>query len=130
MADYYNILKIKKNHWLNICELGEEKKFKSIIMVQPMLGSGDKNISSYESSIQSNLHDKVNVMNNVLNEFAMSLNELDEKWYATADLRNVFDRIDEPLYYDLAHVSDLGNKIVAEKIYEKILPLVMKDIQK
>ena len=83
-------------------------------MVQPMLGSGDKNLSSYESSIQSNLHVKVNVMNNVLNEFAMSLNELDEKCYATADLRNVFDRIDEPLYYDLAHVSDFGNKIVAD----------------
>ena len=119
-----------KNHWLDICELGEEKKFKTIIMVQPMLGSGDKNLSSYESSVQSNLHVKINVMNNTLNEFAMSLNELDEKCYATEDLRNVFDRIDEPVYYDLAHVSDFGNKIVAEKIYEKILPLVMKDIQK
>ena len=37
---------------------------------------------------------------------------------------------EELIYFDRGHMNDIGNKIVAEKIYEKVLPLVMKDIQK
>ena len=48
----------------------------------------------------------------------------------SADLRNTFDNMNTPIYHDGGHMSDFGNKIIAEKIYEKILPIVIEDIQK
>jgi len=47
---------------------------------------------------------------------------------ATYDLRNVFDSFSETIFYDSGHVGDFGNEIIAEKIYEKIIPIVIKDI--
>jgi hypothetical protein len=43
-------------------------------------------------------------------------------------LRNVFDSFSETIFYDSGHVGDFGNEIIAEKIYEKIIPIVIKDI--
>ena len=45
-----------------------------------------------------------------------------------ADLRNVFDGIEGPLFYDHVHVSDRGNKIVAEKLFELTKPIVFSKI--
>jgi len=48
----------------------------------------------------------------------------------SVDMRNTFDNMDIPIYFDGGHMTDIGNKIIAEKIYEKILPIIIEDIQK
>jgi hypothetical protein len=42
-------------------------------------------------------------------------------------LRNSFDHNLETIYFDKGHVGDLGNKIIAEKLFELSLPIVMKN---
>ena len=42
--------------------------------------------------------------------------------------RMIFDDINQPIFFDQIHTGDFGNKIIAEKIYEKILPIVSKDL--
>ena len=113
-----------KGHWSDICKLGKENKFKTIVTVQPMLGTGDKILSSHELSLLSNHQTQINIMNKGLNELAKNLNELEEECSTTGDLRNVFDGIDEPIYYDFAHMSDFGNKIIAKNLFDLSLSIV------
>jgi len=44
-------------------------------------------------------------------------------------LRNVFDSHSETIYYDQGHVGDNGNKIIAERMYNDILPLIINDLK-
>ena len=46
------------------------------------------------------------------------------------DFTNIFENISTGVYIDSVHVNNQGNKIIAEKIYEKILPIVIEDIKK
>jgi len=34
------------------------------------------------------------------------------------------------IFFDSTHMDNFGNEIVANKIYEKILPIVIEDIKK
>ena len=45
-----------------------------------------------------------------------ALNRLDSSCTKTADLRNTFDGIDKPIFYDVGHTNDLGNKLIAKKL--------------
>jgi len=56
--------------------------------------------------------------------FADELTTLSEYCGRTEDLRNVFDGISEPLYFDFGHVSSKGNGIIAGKIVETPLPII------
>ena len=56
--------------------------------------------------------------------------ELNKHCELVIDLSHVFDDNTELIYYDLGHITDIGNKIIAEEIYEKIRPIVLEDIQK
>jgi len=46
-----------------------------------------------------------------------------------ADLRNVFDNVEEPLFYDHVHVNDQGNEMTADEIFELTLPAVLEEIK-
>jgi len=52
------------------------------------------------------------------------LNELNSKCYSTLDLRNAFDSNSETIFYDFGHVGDFGNNIIADNLFEKILPIL------
>ena len=66
---------------------------------------------------------------NSLELLSSNLNELNKTCTSTSDLRNVFDDISDPIYFDFGHVGDNGNKIIANDIFKKILPIIVKDIQ-
>ena len=55
---------------------------------------------------------------------------IDEKCDYVFDMRDAMGDISETTYYDDHHVNDLGNELIAKKIYEKILPIILKDISK
>ena len=46
------------------------------------------------------------------------------------DLRNAFDNMDIPIYFDGGHMTDIGNQIIAEKIYEEISSTIIDDVKK
>jgi len=37
----------------------------------------------------------------------------------------VFDNVSEPVFHDDLHVTDYGNEIIAQKLFESSLPLVI-----
>ena len=51
------------------------------------------------------------------------LNELMQVCTGAFDLRQTFDNVNKPIFYDQIHVSDHGNMLIADKIYEKIIDL-------
>ena len=117
-----------KNNWLDVCKFGKVNKFKTIVIVQPMLGTSDRVVSSHEQLLLSNQNQKqINVMTEGLNGFAKSLNELDKECTTTGDFRNVFDGINAPIYYDNIHMSDFGNKIIAQNLFDLSLPILFQE---
>ena len=62
---------------------------------------------------------------NLLKDLEICTSELNKinSCSLTVDLRDSFNGINEPLFLDNGHVGPKGNKIMAEKIYEKYYQL-------
>ena len=80
-----------------------------------------RNIFPGEIDTREELHE-------MYQRLAVSLDNLGKHCSLTADFRMIFDDINQPIFFDQIHTGDFGNKIIAEKIYEKILPIVSKDL--
>ena len=112
--------------WTGICNLQDEYDFKTIVIIQPIVGTGNKLLSQEEQ--QYFLHYDLESKTHYYQLYANALPKLNSVCTATHDLRNIFDPFSETIFYDSGHVGDFGNEIIAGKIYEKILPIVIKDI--
>jgi len=112
--------------WKEICEIGRIYDFNVIISVQPFVGSSNRTLSSYADSsyIRQNNEQKLIV----LDSFAKALENFDGYCIKTADLRNIFDGINEPIYIDAVHTVDFGNEIVAQKMFEITLPVIKESL--
>ena len=104
-----------------ICKANNDVGIKTIILVQPMLGSGNKQLSTDEKILLENYGTYMEDTLYILNKIAGSLVELENICHGTYDLRMIFDDVKEPLLFDHLHVNDLGNEIVAEEIYEILI---------
>ena len=40
----------------------------------------------------------------------------------------IFFSFSKTIFYDPGHVGDFGNNVVAEKMHEKIMPIIIRDI--
>ena len=105
-----------------------KNKFSTIIVLQPILGTGNKPYSKGELEFLPKAEDDIETVL-ILNGMSDSLKNLNNFCTATFDFRNVFDDVSEPIYFDKGHMNDMGKKIIAEKMFDEILPIVMKDIQ-
>ena len=112
-----------KNRMKNICEINYKNQVKTALFIQPILGTGNKTYSSDELSMLPKSEEYKTPLK-VLDSLANQMPYLSTYCEKTFDLRNIFDGINEPVFYDLGHMSDFGNKIVAEKIFEEIIYLV------
>jgi len=119
-------IKLWKNRWSEVCSIANEQNIKTIIIIQPLLGAGNKNLNEWEKYM-SQQYSHASVISNYEN-FKTTAFELEKQCSLVVDLTNVFDTKTELIYYDLGHMGDNGNKIVSEKIYDEILPIILKDI--
>jgi lysophospholipase L1-like esterase len=117
---------IWNKRWSEICQENNNESIKTIILLQPIAGTGNKILSNdekihadYIKSVKS--REQLDFYSKVL-PIALC--------YASFDLRNTFDNIEESVYYDDGHISDFGNNIMANKIFENILPIIKNDIKK
>jgi lysophospholipase L1-like esterase len=118
-----------ERRWMEICELGNSNGFSTLVTVQPTILTIKKELSSDEKQfIKNNPIEKTTEI--ILESMSKSLPLLKQKCTQTEDLRGVFDDISGPIFFDDIHITDKGNKIIAEKIYEKSLAIVIKDIKK
>lgn len=116
-----------KNNWDKVCDIGEQNSFITINIIHPSLGTSSRNLSN-EEIIQMSLSNFRYDDFNYLKKFDIEKMK-NSKCQNIIDLRNVFDDInDKTIFFDEVHVSDFGNEIISDKIYEKILPIVSEDI--
>ena len=115
-----------KERWAEICDLGKNYDFETIITLQPFLGSGNKILTKIES--QNYIEYNIPQYFEKYQLYAEQLAELNEHCEKVADLRGAFDLVPEPIHFDKAHVVALGNKIIADQFYELSLPLVLQKI--
>ena len=108
--------------WSEICMLGKEKDFKTIMTIQPFVGTGNKILSENEIRIynESGLNDELEKYDN----FIMKLNELKDHCTLVYDTSHAFDKISSNVYIDNYHFGDRGSKILADKFFEISLPIV------
>ena len=116
-----------RKNWSQSCSFLRDNGIKSIVILQPILTTKE-----FPSLFEKELlldHTKVETFITAQN-FSENLPLLNEECDLTIDLRNGIGDTSETTYYDLLHVNDLGNRIIASKIYEKILPTILNDIDK
>jgi len=117
-----------KNRWNEICEMGNKNEIKTVILVQPLLGAGNKELHDWEKNMLQKYEHQSIVSN--YEQFRNTSLELNKHCSLVVDLVNVFDERNELIYYDLGHMTDNGNEIISEKIYEEIHSTVLEDISR
>jgi len=123
---YKKLNDVLNNNWAEICTLGEKQDFKTIITIQPLLGTGKNKLSLDENKILSSTLKNQNIID-LVNSIKFS-KEVENKCAKTEDLRNIFMDISEPVFYDLGHTTDFGNEIVSQELFETSLPVVKEVI--
>ena len=93
------------------------------MVVQPLIGTGNKILSPYETKYLNNSNSDVL---DIIHGFTKELDGLDETCIGTADFTNVLDGISEPIFYDQGHMNDIGNEIIAENLFKLINPILKK----
>jgi len=114
-SDIDKKVKLWKGNLENICNIGEENNFETLIILQPIVGSGTKKLTPYEEE-QFEKFDHSKVIP-AYQKFADELNNLKNGCAKVEDFRNIFDEVEHTVFFDNAHVGIKSNKIVAEKIY-------------
>lgn len=110
-----------ENNWSKICINGEKHGFKTINIIQPMLGTSDRIITDKTKSLLT----FVNVYIQKLNLDQNRLNSCENIY----DFRNIFAEMDnEIIYFDAGHMSTFGNEIIANNIFKKIFPIILEDL--
>ena len=113
-----------KERWNESCLLAQKNDIKTLITIQPMLGTGDRIVTKSEKSTSGLLqNDFMQLPLYQLQKFVDVLPEL-TNCTNTADLTHVFDGHNEPIFLDLGHVEDQGSMLISEKIYELVLPII------
>ena len=112
-----------KKNWSQSCTFLEDNQITSVLILQPslvtktILSDFEKNMDLTNSNLQKQL----------LENFSNELESLNGDCDHTFDLRHVINNTSKTTYYDGIHMNDLGNQIIAKTIYEKILPIVLKN---
>jgi len=117
-----------KNRWMEICELGNQQDFDIIISLQPIIGTGKKILTQHEYLQFMNTARITTPQDKILELYPTYKDQLDElknHCTLTADLRAIFDNVEESIYFDRAHTGKKGNRIIADNFYQLSLPIVM-----
>jgi len=108
-------------NWSEVCSLGKNNGFRTINIIQPILGTDARHVNADEIKLlSSSEYGKYLKM--------LKLEKRLDSCENVVDLREAFsDRNEILIYYDPGHMSDFGYRIVAERITEEIIPIIEKD---
>ena len=112
--------------------LAKKNDFDVIITLQPIAGFADKILTKQELEYAQTGTDYNNSplieSLSVYQDYAKKLSEI-KTCTGTFDLRGVYDTEVGPIYWDEAHVSDIGNSIIAKSLNTTIFPIVSKNYE-
>ena len=114
-----------------LCDNGKSKNVDVIITLQPIAGFGDKVLTQQEkgNSLTGEDHNGYQLIQarSTYDFYARELSSLGN--CEVYDLRDVFDDVSGPIYWDQGHVGETGNLLLAEKFFELSSKKVASDIQ-
>jgi len=113
-----------KENWIESCKFTNDNNVKTIVTLQPFLGTGFRTVSNQEMGFY-NTH--TYWIKNDVSEYTNYQNQLEEisKYCTeTKDLTRIFDQVDKPIYWDLGHVGSEANKIIATHFFKLALPYI------
>jgi len=113
-----------KERWIDICEFGKKNGYQTIVGLQPLANTGEKILT--EQEYLSTIKTENKKLAEPYPQYAEQLAKMEKHCNLTIDFRGLFDNIPEPIYFDLGHTGPRGNQIVAEKMFQLSLPLVIK----
>ena len=117
---------IWKERWEEICKINNELGIDTIITLQPIMGTGERELSELEKEFFKRNNGEKKIF--AYEEYAERLEEMGGSC-KTFDIRDVLDSSEkDSIYVDRVHLTDYGNSIVAEKLFEISLPLVEEKI--
>lgn len=114
------------SRWNDVCDENNKEGIKTIILLQPIVGTGSKQLSPDEK----NHADYVKQVKTREQLEYFSKTFPIPSCTASLDLRNVFDGYSQPVYFDGGHTVDLGNKKIASKIFDQISSFIENDIRR
>ena len=112
------------SRWDEMCKENTVDNIKTIILLQPIVGTGDKILSEGEKALANGIMETT--MQKQLEYHAKTLPIV--SCDGSIDLRNTLDGVSEPIYYDEGHMVDLGYELMAKEIYKKIIPIISEDL--
>ena len=113
-------------NWKSACQLGNERGFKTIIIVQADSSTGNRVLTIseliYYSTYTDELLQKPETLatKDKLHKYPEKLVGLTE-CTDTANFAGVFDYSMRPIYFDITHTDSAGNQIIANKIFQTII---------
>jgi len=111
-------------NWESVCKLGKNKGFDTIIAVQPLAITGNRVPTDQELTTSLSVLPYLQKSQQYVDAFE----KLDNVCTKTADLRRVFDYVQEPIFYDAGHTMGFGNKIIAKNIFSVISPIYFGEV--
>jgi uncharacterized protein YjbI with pentapeptide repeats len=112
-----------KNRWMQFCDT-TRNDFQTIIILQPMLGLSDRLLTNFEYSILMKYIHMIVEDADKYDNYAKQLSELSDTCTNAFDFRRIFDKSTENIFRDTGHVSVEGEKILAQNVFNAILPHV------
>ena len=112
-------------NWKSFCKLGNEKGFETIIIIQPLIGTGNRVHTDYEF-LAPFVHLEYTQNDSNLERLDLYVEniQLNKSCTVTADFRGIFDYTEAPIYFDLGHTTVFGNKVIAESVFAISAPIV------
>ena len=111
--------------WATTCDTMLSEELKIIVFLQPILGSSERTRSEYKENL---IHENAKQDLDHYYLYKEQLSKIDSHCTSAIDISNTFKNNNIPLFTDLIHTGSYANNIIAEKIYEKITPIIIEDI--
>ena len=125
-----HITEINANSWFenfrNACETREKMGIKTIVTLQPFVGTGKKVMTDQELDFFVQFGNGRNL--ELYQVYAQKVEELNKYCFASANLSEIFDNFAEPIYRDGGHTLKKGMKVVADHLLYLALPAISSDI--
>jgi len=113
-----------RNNWIESCKFGKQNNFETIVTLQPLVGNGKKFLTDQEFEIL--IREDMKIFAASYQLYANQLEEIGKHCTDAVDLRNAFDYVPYPVYFDEGHKNTKGNEAIAEEFFNLSSPLILE----
>ena len=106
-----------KDRWIELCKFGTTNNFKTIVTLQPFLGTGEKLLTWHELAML-NGYSFSRTLDTGYDDYIIHLEEINTNCAASYDLSRAFDSQLGAIYWDYVHVGNQGNEVISQIFYE------------